>query len=90
MDLQNPIYIRILDPTGPTRLENNCNNVFTRIPINKLRNRVFNRLMVLQNIGFGEDFTTNSAWMDIITEREKVLIRTDIGFGTGSLNRRIR
>lgn len=75
---------RALRHSGPTRSEDDVDDILTRIPLNELRNRVLYRLMLFEEAGVLEDFTANWARVDVVPEREEGLVGRDIGFGNGS------
>ncbi|GMY32967.1 hypothetical protein FCV25MIE_28209 [Fagus crenata] len=72
MDLQNAMNYRALLDFGPTGFEYD--------PINKLRNSVFDCLVLFEELGFREYFAASCAATDIVSERKERVIGGDIGF----------
>lgn len=75
---------RALRHSGPTRSEDDVDDVLARVPVNELRNRVLHGLMLFEEAGVLEDFAANWARVDVVPEREEGLVGGDIGLGNGS------
>lgn len=93
MDLKDPVDHWALSGIGPTRLEYDPDYVFTRITVVELRNGVFDRLVLLQELGLREDLAADRTGEDVVSEweEEAAVSGGDIGFRRrrGILQRRV-
>lgn len=81
MDLQDAVNFGGVSVVGPAGFEYDSDDVFARLSVVEFRNGVADGLVVVERLGFREDFAAGGAWEDIVSEREEeVGIGRNIGF----------
>lgn len=79
MNLQDTFDFRVPILIGPTRFKYDLDYILTRIPVDELRNGVFDGLVLFENLGFVENLAASGAREDVISEWQERVLERNIG-----------
>lgn len=79
MNLQDMFDIRVSILIGPTRFKYDLDYILTRIPVDELRNGVFDGLVLFEKLGFVENLAATRAREDVVSEWQERVLERNIG-----------